>query len=314
MLKSKGKRLGLALGGGGARGISHIGVLRVLEQENIFVDLIVGTSIGALIGAAYASGMTSDQIEAKFDTYLTSPRFQSSALNALAGVNDPDKSGLGNRIQSFFKDRIQFIQAMFRPGILDNDSLKEVIDFFIPDIEIEQTNLVFQAVATDLSTGDEVIFSTGSLRHAVMASCAVPGIIEPVREGGKILVDGGVICLVPISVARRAGADIVIAVVVDRDIYSLEEFRNVFSIYFRASQIMSHRLKNYELMDADVVIRPAVGDLHWSRFSEAKGLVAEGEKAAKKHIEEINNVAPGTKRWFSLKEILKSYLKQSDLK
>ena len=75
---------------------------------------------------------------------------------------------------------------------------------------------------------------------------------------------------------------------------------------------MSHRLKNYELMDADVVIRPAVGDLHWSRFSEAKGLVAEGEKAAKKHIEEINNVAPGTKRWFSLKEILKSYLKQSD--
>jgi NTE family protein len=309
MLKSKGKRLGLALGGGGARGISHIGVLRVLEQENISIDLLVGTSIGALVGAAYASGMTADQIEEKFDTYLASPRFQASALYALAGVNESDKSGIGNRIQSFFKDRIHFIQAMFRPGILDNNSLKEAIDFFVPDIEIEKTNVLFRAVATDLSTGNEVIFSTGSLRHAVMASCAVPGIIEPVRVGEKVLVDGGVICLVPISVARRAGADIVIAVVVDRDIYSVEEFQNVFSIYFRASQIMSHRLKNHELMDADVVIQPAVGDLHWAGFSEAKGLVAEGEKAAKKHIKEIYNAVPGAKRWFSFKEIVKSYIK-----
>jgi len=140
-----------------------------------------------------------------------------------------------------------------------------------------------------------------------MASCAVPGAIEPLKEGERLLSNGGIICLVPTSIARKEGADIVIAVAVDRDTCSEEEFRTAKDIYLRACEIMANELKNFELMDADIIIRPAVGDLHWSDFSEAKNLVEEGERAAKENLERIRSVMPGIKKWFTLRQILETH-------
>jgi NTE family protein len=201
---------------------------------------------------------------------------------------------------------------MFKPGILSNEDFQNTIDYFIPDIQIEETRIPFRAVATDLVTGKEITFSNGPLRQAVMASCAVPGAIAPLKEGERLLSDGGIICLVPSSVARREGVDVVVAVAVDRGIRS-EELRNVVDIYLRASEIMAEKLKEYELADADVVILPEVGDLHWSNFSEAMNLIDEGEKAAREKLDDIRTLMPGLKNWLRSKKIQKRNTKRVKL-
>jgi len=301
----KKKRIGLALGGGGARGLAHIGVLKVIEKEEIPIHLVVGTSIGALIGAAYASGISPDELQKKVEGYLNSAEFQSSAVKAFEAVHAKAEGGLTQRIQTYLRNHFYLIQAMFKPGILSNEDFRATIDYFIPDIQIEETRIPFRAVATDLVSGEEIIFSKGSLRQAVMASCAVPGAIAPLKEGERLLSDGGTICRVPSPVARQEGADIVIAVVVDRGIGS-EELRNVVDVYLRVNEIMGERLKQYELAEADVVIRPEVRDLHWSSFSQAMVLVDEGEKATWERLDDIRRLVPGIKKRFRFKKVQSS--------
>jgi NTE family protein len=296
----KKKRIGLALGGGGARGLAHIGVLMVLERERIPIDLIVGTSIGALVGGAYACGISPDELQKKVDAYLNSAEFQSSAMKAFETAHAKGELGLTGKIQTYLRNTFYLIQAMFKPGILPNEDFQTTINYFIPDIQIEETRIPFRAVATDLVSGREITFSKGPLRQAVMASCAVPGAIAPLKDGERLLSDGGIICLVPTSVARQEGADIVISVAVDRCI-NPEELRTVVDVYQRINEIMGEKLTNYELADADVVILPEVGDLHWSNFSEAMNLIDEGKKATREKLDDIRNVMPGVKKWFRFK-------------
>jgi len=291
------KRIGLALGGGGARGLAHIGVLKVLEEERIPIDLVVGTSIGALVGGAYAIGTSPDELQRKVEAYLKSSDFRSSAIKAFGTAHSKEESGLPQKIQAYVRNYFYLIQAMFKPGLLPNEDFQKTIDYFLPDIQIEETQVPFRAVATDLMSGKEIIFSHGPLRQAVMASCAVPGAISPLKEGEKLLSDGGITCLVPSSVARQEGADIVISVAVDRCIGG-EELRNVVDVYYRVSEIMGEKLKNHELAEADVVILPEVGDLHWSDFSQAMNLISEGERATREKLEDIRRVLPGIKKWF----------------
>ena len=309
MMFWKKMRIGLALGGGGARGLAHIGVLMVLERERIPIDLIVGTSIGALIGGAYASGISPEELQKRVDAYLNSAEFQSSAIKAFKTAHAKGVLGLTEKIQTYFRNTFYLIQAMFKPGILPNEDFQTTINYFIPDIQIEETRIPFRAVATDLVSGKEITFSKGPLRQAVMASCAVPGAITPLREGERLLSDGGITCLVPSSVARKEGADIVISVAVDRCI-NPEELRTVVDVYQRVNEIMGEKLKNYELANADVVILPEVGDLHWSDFSEAMNLIDEGEKAAREKLDDIRNIMPGLKNWFRFNKIPKRNTKR----
>ncbi len=297
----KRKRIGLALGGGGARGLAHIGVLRALEREGIPIDLIVGTSIGALVGGAYASGISPDELEKKVEMYLNSAEFRSSTMKTFEKAHTKEELGLGQKIQAHLRSWFYLIQAMFKPGILSNEDFQKTIDYFIPDIQIEETRIPFRAVSTDLASGEQITLSHGSLRQAVLASCAVPGAFAPLKEGEKLLSDGGITCLVPTSVARKEGADIVISVAVDRCV-SLEEPRNVVDVYYRVSEIMGEKLRQYELKDADVVIQPLVGDSHWSNFSQAMHLIDEGERAAMEKLDEIRQVMPGIKNWFRFKK------------
>ncbi|MBW2066154.1 MAG: patatin-like phospholipase family protein [Deltaproteobacteria bacterium] len=283
----KRKRIGLALGGGGARGLAHIGVLRVLEREAVPIDLIVGTSVGALVGGAYACGLSPDELEKKAYEYLNSSEFQSSAMKGLETAYDRGEAGLRQRITSYLKNRFLVVQAMFKPGILSNEDFQKTIDYFLPDIEIEEMQIPFRAMATDLVSGEQIVFSKGPLRQAVMASCAVPGAIEPLKEGERLLSDGGITCLIPCSVARNEGADIVIAVAVDRGVPHGAELRTIVDIYYRVSEIMGEKLKEMELSSADVVIMPEVGDLHWTDFSQAMNLVQEGERAAGEKLADI---------------------------
>ncbi|NTW17806.1 MAG: patatin-like phospholipase family protein [Syntrophaceae bacterium] len=301
------KRIGLVLGGGGARGLSHIGVLRVFEQEDIPVDIIVGTSIGAMIGGAYACGISSQELERKIREYVSSAEFQSSAIKAMGDIYGREWEGLTQKIQSFLKNQFYLIQMLFKPGVLSLDTFQSMIHKFIPDVQIEDTRIPFRAVATDLITGEQIVFDKGSLRKAVIASSAVPGAIEPVRDGERLLSDGGIISLIPVNIARKEGADVVIAVAVDRDFRTDEELKTAKDIYYRACEITSSKLEEYELMGADIIIRPDVKNIHWTGFAEAIDLIREGEKAARERIRSVRDKRSIVKTWINSIKTLGSH-------
>jgi NTE family protein len=288
-MKWTGKKVGLALGGGGVRGFSHIGVLKVLEQEAINIDLIVGTSAGALIGGAYAAGQSPREIQAKVDAYLLSPEFDASALKSIGMSVSPEQKGRFRKALTSIRNRYYMLRSFFRPAMLPAEDFQSLIHYFIPEMDIRQTRIPFLAVTTDLITGEQITFSEGSLRQAVLASCAVPGAVEPIRRGQWLLADGGITSLVPVQAARKAGADIVIAVMVTRHLPSSGNMDTAQDIFYRAGEITANKLEESELADADVVIRPQVGDLHWMDFGRAGDLVRKGEEAAREALERIHD-------------------------
>ena len=287
-----GKKVGLALGGGGVRGFSHIGVLNVLEQEGIDIDLIVGTSAGALIGGAYASGQSPREIQAKIDAYLRSPEFDASTLKSVGLTFSPENKNFFKKARTFIMNRFWFAQAFFKPSILPSNDFESLINYFLPEIDIRETKIPFRAVSTDLITGKEIIFSEGPLRQAVLASCSVPGALAPVRHGDWLLADGGITSLVPVHAAREAGADVVIAVMVDRDLSTSVSIETAKDVLYRAGEITTDALEASELKDADVIIRPQVGNLHWMDFSRASDLIKMGEDAARESLGKINDSLP----------------------
>ncbi len=297
------KRIGLALGGGGARGLAHIGVLRAFKTESIPIDYIAGTSIGALVGAAFASGTESRELEEVLNRFLESPTFQDSALKSIKEMQANKRLSLTQKVQAFFKNRIMLAQAMFRPGILHAEDFQAMIDYFVPDIRIEELRIPFVAVATDLISGYPVVLSSGSLRKAVMASCAVPGAVPPVKDNGRLLSDGGIASLVPTLVAREQGAEFVVAVTVDSEIKARDEIGSAMDVYVRAAEIMSFHLEQEKLRQADAVIRPNVGGLHWTDFEQATDLIREGERAALDNMGNVKRAFPLLKRWWKFSAV-----------
>lgn len=296
-MKWTGKKVGLALGGGGVRGLAHIGVLNVLNQEGIDIDLIVGTSAGSLIGGAYASGMTTREITAKVDAYLNSTEFEESAIKSIGLSFSPGPKTFFQKLKIFAQNQYYLVRAIFRPSILPAEDFHSLINYLIPDMDIRDTRIPFHAVTTDLITGKQVVLSEGPMRQAILASSSVPGAVEPTRLGQWMLADGGVTSLVPVHATRAAGADVVIAVMVDRDLPADADIDTAKDILYRAGEITANALEAAELKSADVIIRPEVGDLHWTDFSRAKDLVAIGEEAARRALGQINASLPLTRRF-----------------
>jgi NTE family protein len=287
----KARKIGLALGGGGARGFAHIGILKVLDREGIRPDIIVGTSIGSIVGGAIVSGMTVNALEERADAFLESDLYRSSELKAMGDAESGAEQRMSRRIQTYFKTKIRLAQALFRPGILPSKDMEEFVNFFIPDIQIEETVIPFGAVTTDLTSGECVFLTHGSLRQAILASSSVPGALPPVEVEGRQLADGGVICTVPAGYAAELGADFVIAVSIDRDILLGSELQTAVDIYVRAGEIMGFHLEQHHLKHADLVIRPNLGNIHWTDFSQSKELIALGEAAARKSLPELRRLA-----------------------
>jgi NTE family protein len=304
MAEMKRKRIGLALGGGGSRGFAHIGVLKILEENSIPIDVLAGTSIGALVGGAYASGLGPDELIRKLHEIIRSPLSQISVFKAIGDAPEKKEMGLADKIGLFFKSQWLFAQALFNPGMMNVEDVQAVINHFIPNIRIEETKIPFRAVTADLVSGRQVVLSTGSLRRAVMASCSVPGFMPPLKDGDSFLVDGGIVNLVPASVARQEGADIVIAVDVDLDINVNREFQNAIDVYTRAAEIGSFHLSSFQLKDADIVVRPMVGGMKWFDLSQVNETIHEGERSTKESMTDIRRFIPEPKKRTLLNTIL----------
>lgn len=254
-------RIGLALGGGAAKGFAHVGVIKVLEAAGLVPAVVAGTSAGSVVGALYASGL----------------------------------SGFTLQETSFALDegRVRDVTLFGAGGLVKGDKLQDYVNELVKQRPLEQLNKPFAAVATDLDSGNRVIFNRGNTGQAVRASCSVPGVFQPAVIGGRRYVDGGLVSPVPVDAARQLGADIVIAV----DISSKAHDGKAAGILSNLNQtitIMGQKLGEQEMTRADVIIRPRVGQIGAADFDQKHVAVLEGEKAA-------NNALPAIKaaieRW-----------------
>ncbi|MFM7801300.1 MAG: patatin-like phospholipase family protein [Limnohabitans sp.] len=248
-------KLGLALGGGAARGFAHIGVLQVLEEEGIKPSLVVGTSAGSVVAAFYASGKTASQLQWLADT-MDESQFTDWA-NPFTGR-----------------------------GMLRGEALGKYVNSQLNGMKIEDLKMPLGIVATDLRTGDGILFQRGDVATAVRASSAVPSVFEPVRIGGKDYVDGGLVSPVPVRYAKQMGADIVLAI----DISSRPEdarTSDLLKVLLQTFSIMGKSISQLELAQADVVVRPALPDVGSAEFSARKKSIEAGRAAMRQALPQL---------------------------
>jgi NTE family protein len=249
-------KVGLALGGGFARGIAHIGVLRVLEEYEIPIDFIAGTSVGALIAATYASGTS---------------------------LNEMERRGVETRFSDFGR------WTLSRMGMASNDRLEDFLHKFTTAKFFHEMKIPLSIAATDLISGDSVHFTEGEIGPALRASCAYPGLFLPVEYQGKILVDGFLTETVPAEAARDMGADIVIGVHLEPGLLRSAP-RNTIEVISRSFSIIQAAATQLWHSDVDILIEPNVHHVRWDEFVRTPQLVAAGEAAARAAVPQIKAV------------------------
>lgn len=257
------KKLGLALGGGAARGLAHIGVLEVLEKEGIVVDMIAGTSAGAAIGALYAQGKPAGRIkELALDT----------GWRRMVSLID---------------------LALPRSGFIEGTKIKNLLKSFIGDIGFSDLEIPLACVATDIRSGEEVVISDGLVLEGVRASISIPVIFTAVKWRDRYLVDGGLVNPVPVSTVRKMGADFVIAVnVIPPMGVRLQPSKEskppgIFQSMLHSFYIATYSLVRSSLAEADIVIEPKLPHVGYGDFHRISESIAQGEIAAKALIEQI---------------------------
>ncbi len=279
------KKFGLVLGGGGARGLAHVGVIKALESAGLVPDLVVGASMGAIIGGAYALFADSRKLEEKV---LRLVRDRSIVkLEALAAQrSEEEKEIIFQKLATFVANLYLWNLRAINGFITEGSQFKKIIDLLIEGKKFSDTKIKFACTALDINWGKEVLFTEGSLSEAIFSSMAIPGVFPPVKNGDKLLVDGGIINLAPVAVAKQLGAEVVVAVDVSLDIKPAE-FKNGHDILFRTDMIKEKELSNLKMQAAEVIVRPDVGDYSWARFSGVDSLVQKGEAAIKSRLAEI---------------------------
>ena len=243
--------VGLALGGGFARGLAHIGVLKVLEENNIPIDFVAGTSVGSVIGAAYCSGISAKELEeiAKLVRFRDFARWTLSRL-----------------------------------GFVSNDRMAQFLERFLKCKSFEELRIPLAVAATDFVTGDAKVFTSGPLVDPVRASCAYPGMFLPVNIDGRLYVDGLLAHAVPTVPLREMGAERVLAVYLSAHWVNLEGPRHVFDVIGQCFSIAQAKMSSLWQSAADLILTPDVRGFSYDGFDQAKQLIANGEAAAREAL------------------------------
>jgi NTE family protein len=294
-------RVGLVLSGGGSRGIAHVGVLKALEEQRIPVDAIAGTSMGAVVGGLYASGMTADEIDEFMRGIDWSIAFRDrparNTLNFRRKQDDREflvRFPLGIQSGSFRVPR----------GLIQGQRLTQTLRFeTLPVAAIEDFDELptpFRAVAADLETGARVVLEKGDLTSAMRASLSAPGVFAPVEIEGRLLVDGGLVENLPVDVAKAMGVDIVIAVDVGFQPVGRKELTSALAVSNQAITIMMQRetLRQRELLTADdLLIEPELGNLQSTDFGAADRLIGLGLTAARASGDRLARLSLDEPQW-----------------
>ncbi|MCL2798972.1 MAG: patatin-like phospholipase family protein [Endomicrobia bacterium] len=261
--KEKRPKIALVLGGGGARGFSHIGVFKALQEEQIPVDLVVGTSIGSIAGAFYCAGIPMSKVE---------ELAKDVTLKSISNLNP-----------------VSILSMLFSENLLSNEKIEIFLNENIGDLRFDQLKIPLVCVATDLNTGERILLREGSVSFAARASATLPGFFKPVEYRQRYLVDGGLSENVPVNIAKLFDPDIVIAVVVPADI-TKNNTDNVFETLMQSIYIQGKVLDDENLRQADVIIRPEVGDIKAVDMDNAYATIDKGTIAAKKALKQIKMI------------------------
>jgi NTE family protein len=250
--------IAVVLGGGGSKGFAHIGVLKVLEAQKIPIHMVVGTSAGSLVGSLYASGKTAFELQ-----------------------------GIAMKMEA--DNVIDYDWKIWKGGLIKGEKIENFINVNIQNTPIEKLKLRYYAVATNAATGEEVVFARGNTGMAVHASCSVPGVFQPMKIGSNTYIDGGVVSPVAVDVARRNGADIVIAVDISGGI-NTDVPSGIMDTMRKSVAIMYARIAGYQIKNADIVIRPNMKNIGSTDMDKVNEAIFEGEKAASVKMPEIQKI------------------------
>lgn len=276
----------LALGGGGARGLAHLGVVEVLKQSHISVERYVGVSIGGLAGAMCAIDGDIASVQKKAVDYLTSKAFQSKQVelfNAAPPADEPAASGLFawyNQLRRYMGAKQKLTRLLSRPALLEPGVMQNIVNTLLPDIDIRDTATPLSIVALDLLSGKEVVLTEGSLRDAVMASAAIPGVFPSVKWKDMQLCDVGMMDAIPARVAKSCGADLTIAVDVSARVEPIKSCETAAEVFLRLYNIGETLVRTYTAGIADLLICSDVSHNPWYDFSDPQSLIDLGRHAA----------------------------------
>ena len=246
-------KIALVLGGGGTRGFAHVGVIKALEAQGIVPDIVVGTSVGSAVGALYAAGYSGFQLQE-----MSIPMKEERVID----WSWPNR------------------------GLFTAKPLQTFINQSVKNVPIEKLRRTFAVVATDLASGDKIVFRSGNTGIAVSASCAVPGVFQPVVINGRSYVDGGLVRPVAASEARALGADFVIAVNIS-NLPQNNKTDTTVDVLMQTFDIMSQTINQYELSNADVMIRPVTRQIAQGSLDDRHLAILEGEKAVAAVLPEL---------------------------
>lgn len=254
-------KIGLALGSGGAKGLAHIGVIKVLEENNIPIDFIAGSSIGAMVGGFYAATKDIKQVE---------------------------KIALSTN----WRQMLYLVDLSFRQGFIGGRKVKKFISNNIGKTNFEDCKIPLSVIATDLVTGEVVIIDKGELVPAIRASISFPLVFKPIEQDGRLLADGGLALPVPVEVARKMGADIVIAVNLDTNYFANnhKDKLGFYKIAINSINLLRYHLASWNIIDADIVINPKFGYIHLTKFLNGKDIIEAGEKAARGALPQLQEI------------------------
>lgn len=285
----------MALGGGGARGVAHLGVMKAFEESPISIERVVGVSMGAMVGAVHATSPSIQDAQERVVEMLESPLFRAeqTRLNGSEAPTEAENAGSPfawyERIKKVLAAHRRLTRAVTHASLISDATLRHAIEHLIPDVEIEDLQTPLSIVAVDLLSGHRVVLERGSLRKAVLASTAIPGIFPPVVWDKMLLCDLGVVESIPTALAQSYASDMTIAVDVSQDNMPIESCDTALDVMMRVDDICERFTRRSALDAADVVVRPNVGNVAWFDFSRPEKLIAAGYNAG---IETLRHPIP----------------------
>jgi len=279
--------IGLALSGGGAKGLAYIGVLEVLEKENIPINIVAGTSMGAIVGAVYCLNPDLEIIRQEAYRITKSDAYKDIGLEKFRKT---DEDTWFDRLRNKLKGGMVMTESFLKQSFVPEENITKIFKTIFGENTFDDLKIPFAAVSLDLIGGKDIIMKEGYLWEAVKASAAIPGIFPPVRQNNMVLVDGGVTANVPIEAAIEMGANIVIAVVFDEKPSHPGNLDTAFEIYMRSDELAKVKLEKMLLSKADIVIPVDIIKHHWTEFENIDFFIERGRMAAQKRIKDIKNI------------------------
>ncbi len=279
-------KIGIALSGGGAKGLAHIGVLEVLEENGIRPHVIAGTSIGSVIGAMYCLNGSAQSMRERARNMIESREFKDLELGKFYTEADTSLE----RFKREVFEKFYLGSLLFKKSHSKIEATQKMYKDLFDEATFEDCTVTFGCNALDIQSGDEVVFTKGLLADAVWASCAIPGIFPPFMKDEQVLVDGGVIDNIPVDVVEQLGAGVVIAVYLG----SRPHYNGIpdtgFRINLRAQSFVRYFSDQKILSRADCTIKPQTRDFHWADFMSLDELVEAGRRAAEENLDQVKRV------------------------